>query len=127
MSALLVIITDWKPIHGNTLRGYFTATIPSGLTLFGDAAGAAPARAEVEIALHELDGTWCVSPTSNPMLSKDGAGPRDQAGNILHVQTVAFESKTARHRFNSAVFAALQRAQPEIFETEDVDMPLGDR
>lgn len=97
-----VIISDWKPLHRNTLRGFFTVHLPSGMTLH-------------DVALHCTENTWWVSPASKPMLDKDGVALRDEAGKIRYSPIISFESKTARQRFNSIVISALQHAHPEIF------------
>jgi hypothetical protein len=64
MTAPLPTVSDWKAIERNTLRGFFTAHLPSGMTLF-------------ENTLHYRDGHWWVMPPSKPMLSKDGTAPRE--------------------------------------------------
>ena len=61
MTAPPFTISDWKPLHRNTLRGFLTAHLPSGLTLH-------------EMSVHTRDGTWWVTPASKPMLGKDGTG-----------------------------------------------------
>jgi len=71
----------------------------------------------------ELEGT----PRVLAMLSKDSAAMRDEAGKIRHASTVALHSKAASQELSSAGTATLRRTHPEIFETEDVGTPLGDR
>ena len=104
MSAPPVTVSDWKKFRRNTLVGFLTAHLPSGMTLH-------------DVALHCRDGVWWVSPASKPMLNADGQVLRDEAGRIRYQPIVSFDSKTARQRFNSAVISAVQRAHPEIFET----------
>lgn len=102
MTAPLPTVSDWKAIERNTLRGFFTAHLPSGMTLF-------------ENTLHYRDGHWWVMPASKPMLSKDGTALRDDAGKIRYAPIVSFESKLARDRFNTAVLTALRLAHPRAF------------
>lgn len=107
MTAPSVTVSDWKPFRRNTLVGFVTAHLPSGITLF-------------EVSMHSREGTWWVSPASKPMLSQDGTALRDGAGKIRYAPIVAFESKTARQRFNTAIISALRTAHPKIFENAEV-------
>jgi hypothetical protein len=102
MNAPAITISDWKPLERNTVRGFCTIHLPSGLTLH-------------EVSLHSRDGHWWVMTAAKPMLSKDGAALRDDAGKIRYSPIVSFESKAARDRFNAGVLAALRLAQPEVF------------
>jgi hypothetical protein len=95
-------IADWKPVVRNTLRGFFTAHLPSGMTLH-------------DVALHTRDRVWWVSPASKPMLNSDGVVLRDDGGKIRYSAIVAFDDKTSRQRFNSLLITALQQAHPDIF------------
>lgn len=104
---LPVTISDWKPRQSGTLRGFFTAHLPSGLTLH-------------ELSVHTRDGKWWVMPASKPMLSKDGTALRDANGKIRYSPIVSFESRRARDRFNASVLGALKLAHPEIFAEESV-------
>ena len=102
MTAPPFTISDWKPLHRNTLRGFLTAHLPSGLTLH-------------EMSVHTRDGTWWVTPASKPMLGKDGTALRDADGRIRYSPIVSFESRHARDRFTRAVLDALRLAHPEVF------------
>ena len=108
MTAPPVTVSDWKPVHRNTLRGFLTAHLPSGMTMH-------------ELAVHFRDGTWWVAPPGKPMLSADGAAMRDAAGKIRYSPVVSFESTAARQRFTNAIIAALQLARPELFQRAERD------
>jgi hypothetical protein len=97
-----IAISDWKSLERNTLRGFCTVNLPSGLTLH-------------EVAVHTREGHWWVMPAAKPMLSKDGTALRDDAGKIRYSPIVSFESRAARDRFNAVVLVALRLAQPEVF------------
>jgi hypothetical protein len=97
-----ILISDFKPLHRATLRGFFNAAMPSDLVLH-------------EVALHHRDGTWWVQPASKPMLSRDGTVLRDDAGKIRYSPIVSFRTKQARDRFNRAVLEALRATHPEAF------------
>ncbi len=49
MSTPPVTISDWKPVQRNSLRGFLTAHLPSGMTIH-------------ELAIHFRDGTWWMAP-----------------------------------------------------------------
>jgi hypothetical protein len=97
-----IVISDFKALHRNTLRAFFTAAMPSDLVFH-------------ELALHYRDGVWWVAPASKPMLSKDGAALRDDAGKVRYSPIVSFRTKQARDHFNRVVIAALKLAHPEVF------------
>ena len=101
MSAPAVTISDWKPLHRNTLRGFLTAHLPSGMNLH-------------DVSVHYRDGTWWASPASKPLLGADGTPLRDADGKIRYSPIVSFE-KAARSRFSTAIIAALRVAHPEAF------------
>jgi hypothetical protein len=94
--------SDWKPLQRNTLRGFLTAHLPSGMNLH-------------DISVHCRDGTWWASPASKPSLGADGTAMRDADGRIRYSPIVSFE-KTARQRFSNAIIAALRLVHPEVFD-----------
>jgi hypothetical protein len=96
-----VTISDWKPLHRNTLQGFLTAHLPSGMNLH-------------DVSVHYRDGTWWASPASKPLLGADGAALRDADGKIRYSLIVSFE-KAARSRFSNAIITALRLAHPEVF------------
>ena len=100
MSAPLVVISDWKPLCRNTLRGFLTAHLPSGMTLH-------------ELSVHYRGGAWWVTPPGKPMLGQDGTALRDGAGKIRYVTIIDFEPTAARQRFSTAIIDALRMAHPE--------------
>jgi hypothetical protein len=102
MSASLTI-ADWKPRESGTLRGFFTAHLPSCLTLH-------------ELMLHERDGRWWITFPSKPMLT-DGAALRDERVRY-GAPLIEFTSTQARSRFIEQVLEALRQAQPQVFAAE---------
>ena len=107
MSAPSISISAWKERESGTLRGFFSASLPSGLELH-------------ELMLHHRDGSWWLSFPSKPMLGADGTALRDERGKIRYsAPLISFASRDARERFNQEVLDALRLAQPEVFaETE---------
>ena len=109
MSALVqpaITVSDWKSRQSGTLRGFFSAGLPSGLELH-------------ELMLHHRDGSWWLSFPSKPMLGTDGAALRDDSGKIRYsAPLVSFANRQARDRFTEQVLAALRQAQPQVFAAE---------
>jgi hypothetical protein len=103
MNAPPVMISDWKPLHRATLRGFLTVHLPSSMNLH-------------DVSVHYRDGTWWASPANKPLLGAEGVAMRDAAGKIRYSPVVSFGSKMARQRFNSAIIDALRLAHPERFE-----------
>jgi hypothetical protein len=103
-----ITISDWKPRESGTLRGFFTAHLPSGLTLN-------------ELMLHERNGSWWLSFPSKPKLGADGAALRDERGKVSYgAPLIEFSSRQAKDRFTAAVLEALRQAQPQVFAAESV-------
>ena len=101
-----VTISDWKPRESGTLRGFFSAGLPSGLELH-------------ELMLHHRDGSWWLSFPAKPLLGADGAALRDERGKVRYsTPLVSFASRQARDRFTTEVLAALRQAQPQVFAAE---------
>jgi hypothetical protein len=102
-----IIISDWKPRHSGTLRGFCTAHLPSGITMH-------------EVGIHTRNGLWWAAPPSKPMVGKDGVALRGDDGRIRYSPLIAFESRQLRDRFSLAVIDALRRAHPGVFAEEVV-------
>jgi hypothetical protein len=83
-----ITIADWKPHPKNTLRGFFTAALPSGLVIH-------------DCMLHERNGArWIAFP---------GREWKDAQGNRQFSRFVEFSSRRAAGRFRDAVLDALDR------------------
>ena len=103
MNQPAIAISDWKSRESGTLRGFFSASLPSSLELH-------------ELMLHHRDGSWWLSFPSKPMLGADGAALRDDSGKIRYsAPLVSFTNRQARDRFTEQVLAALRLAQPQVF------------
>jgi hypothetical protein len=98
-----ITISDWKPLERNTLRGFCTVSLPSGLILH-------------DAAVHSRDDSWWVSPASRPQIGRDGTVLKDDAGKVKYVPVVSFQSKAVRDRFSAGVIDALRLAHPEVFQ-----------
>jgi hypothetical protein len=102
MANLPILISDWKPRQSDTLRGFLTAHLPSGMILH-------------EVSIHTRNGSWWASPSSKPMLSRDGTALRDDAGKVRYSPVVSFADKQTRDRLSQAVVEALRRTHPDVF------------
>lgn len=97
-----IVISDWKPLARNSLRGFFTATMPSGIVFH-------------EIAAHTSNGKKWVSPPSKPMMGRDGVALKDENGKIKYSQMISFSDKAVRDKWSAAVVAALDQQVPGAF------------
>jgi hypothetical protein len=98
-----ITITDWKPRAAGTLVGFFTAHLPSGLTLH-------------ELMLHHRDGAWWISYPSKPLLATDGTALRDERGKVRYgPPLIEFAGRQTRVRFNEQVLQAMRAAHPKVF------------
>ena len=83
-----IIITEWKPYSKNTLVGFFSATLPSGLILH-------------DLMLHDRNGArWVAFPSRE---WKDAQGEKQYA------RFIEFRDRPAADRFRDAVLDALDR------------------
>jgi hypothetical protein len=83
-----IVIADWRPRQKNTLQGFFTATLPSGLVFH-------------DLMLHERNGTrWIGFPARE---WKDAEGRRNFA------RFIDFRDRTTADRFRGAVLLALDQ------------------
>jgi len=83
-----IIIADWKPRIQNTLRGFFSATLPSGIVLHN-------------LMLHEKGETrWIGVPARE--------WTNDQ-GTKQYAKLIEFRDRATANRFRDALLEALDR------------------
>ena len=83
-----ISVSGWKPHPKNSLRGFFTATLPSGL-IFHD------------LMLHQKGASrWIAFPSREW---------KDAEGNRQYARFVEFASRRVADRFRDAVLAALDK------------------
>jgi hypothetical protein len=81
-----IIIDGWKPLTKNTLRGFFSATLPSGMVLHN-------------LVLHQKgESRWIGLPAR---------GWTNEKGEKQYAQLIEFVDRPTEHRFRDAVLAAL--------------------
>jgi hypothetical protein len=94
------VVESFTPMAKNTLLGFATVRVPSGL-LFHD------------VAIHRQNGSAWASPASKPMTDRNGGVMRDGEGRVRYTPVVSFSNKTVRTRWSNAVVAALEEQRPE--------------
>jgi hypothetical protein len=98
---LPVIITDWRPLPKNTLLGFCSMRLPSGIQI-------------ADCSVHQKNGKFWVSPPGKPQLDRDGIALRDAVtGRIKYLPIITFETKAFADRFSAQIIEALRRAFPE--------------
>jgi hypothetical protein len=102
MTGQQIIVSDWTSRQAGTLRGFFSASLPSCLVFH-------------EMTLHTRDGAWWIGFPAKPLL-QDGAALRDENGKIRYSPPlISFTNRQARERFTEQVLAALRQTQPQLF------------
>jgi len=95
-------VTEWTPrSSGGALRGFAGVVTPSGYVFN-------------ECGIFEQNGRWWASPSSKPMIGRDGVALKDEKGKVKYAPVVSFTDKNTRNRWSDAVIAALHAAHPEL-------------
>ena len=105
MAQKQISISNWKSVNRGALRGFVTATLPSGMVLH-------------EVSIMQSNGRAWASPPSKPMLDRDGRAMVDDAGGRRYAPIFTFASAEIRNKWSSAVIDALLAAFPEALRDE---------
>jgi DNA-binding cell septation regulator SpoVG len=89
------LVIDWKPFEKNTLKGFVSLTLPSGLTIHN-------------ITVHQKGDARWVSMPSRAYKKPDGSETWQPI--------IEFATKEAQKRFRDATLAALDAYQQEAHE-----------
>lgn len=88
----VITIADWKPLEKNTLKGTFSATMPSGMVFH-------------RVMLHEKGSLrWIAFPAQEYF---------DAQGVKKYVNFIQFTSREVADRFRDQILAALDRVLEE--------------
>lgn len=87
-SASDFVISEWRPHIKNTLRGFFTVTLPSKMVLHG-------------CSLHEKNDSRWIGLPAQKFAKEDGTAS--------YTPMVDFATKEARDRFNAAAVRAIDQ------------------
>jgi hypothetical protein len=83
-----IVIAAWRPHRKNSLVGFFTATLPSGLVLH-------------DLMLHERNGARWISFPAREW--------KNAQGEKQYARLIGFSSRAADDRFRDQVLAALDK------------------
>jgi hypothetical protein len=89
-----MLIRDFKPLRKNTLLGFFTLVLDSGLVI-------------KECSLHEKDGKRWFSFPGKPQIDKDGKAMRDDRGKVLYANIIVVEERARSAKLQHAVLEAV--------------------
>jgi hypothetical protein len=96
-------IVDWRPLRKNSLLGFATVELPSGMTI-----------SDV-VVLTGANGPWA-SPPAKPLIDRTGAVVKGPNGKVSYVPIISFASKERRNAFSDHVIAALRASHPEALQ-----------
>jgi hypothetical protein len=102
-----IMVTDFRALHRNTLRGFATIRI-------------AEMRLEIrDVAIHARDDARWIQLPARPQLDRNGAPIRDATtGKIAYSTILEFFDRPTRDAFQHAVIAALLDRYPRAFTIE---------
>ena len=83
-----LLVTNWKPYEKNTLRGFLSLTLPSGLVIHN-------------CALHQKDGARWIGLPSRQYTKDDGS--------TSYSPVIDFTSPDKRRNFQAAALAAVEQ------------------
>jgi hypothetical protein len=95
------VIESFSPMMKNTLLGFATVQMPSGLVFH-------------DCGVHRTGDRLWVSPASKPMLDRNGTQMWDAAGKLRWTPIVSFKDKPTRDKWSNAVISALKEQHPEV-------------
>jgi hypothetical protein len=84
-----VKISDWKPFEKNTLRAFFTATLPSGMVLH-------------KLTLHERSGGRWIGLPAERYTRTDGT--------VAYARLIEFSTRQSANRFRDQILRAIENA-----------------
>jgi hypothetical protein len=96
-----VHIRDWHELRRNSLLGFATVELPSGMVI-------------ADVTIHVSHGKPWASPPSRPMMGRNGLALRDAAGKIRYQPVIEFRDRDTRTRWSDAVIEAMRRVHPEV-------------
>jgi hypothetical protein len=95
-AAKTMTASNWQSLERNTLRGFFTLRLPSGLVLR-------------RCTLHEQGTSRWVGLPGAPQIDADGRQRVDLAGKRLYTPVVEIDGSEARARFRGQALTAVDR------------------
>jgi hypothetical protein len=89
-----IIARDFKAVTKNSLRGFVTLILPSGLVIH-------------DCSLHEKDGRRWIGLPGKPQLDRDGRQRKDANGKPLFIVILEIEDRNAKTAFQRQALAAV--------------------
>ncbi len=94
-------ITEFRPLQRNSLLGFATVEMPSGMILH-------------DCGVYQKEGNVWASPPSKPMIGRDGAKVTDRDGRAVYKPIIEFTTKDVRDKWSTAVIDALRQSHPDV-------------
>lgn len=91
-------ILEWKPMQRNSLRGFVSVQLQSGLIIR-------------DITVHFNNRAWIGFP-AKPLLNDDGSAQRDQRGKVRYVPILEIQDRPTADRFSNLVIDTLSAEYP---------------
>ena len=88
-------VRDFKALHRNTLRGFFTLELDSGLVI-----------KDCSVHVRDDGRKWFAFP-AKPQLDKDGKALRDGSGKVLYANIIAIDDRRRSDKLQQLVLEAL--------------------
>jgi hypothetical protein len=88
-------LLEWRPMVRNTLRGFASVELPSGLTI-------------ADISVHVSHGKRWASLPARPQITSDGTVRRGDDGKIAYSPVLKWRSRELQDGFSAAVVRAVE-------------------
>jgi DNA-binding cell septation regulator SpoVG len=95
------VVESFTSMAKNSLLGFATVRIPSGLVLH-------------DVAVHRQGDSIWVMPPSRPMLGRDGSVMKDTNGKVRYQPIITFRDKQTQARWSAAVIEAMRQQHREV-------------
>ena len=88
-------LIEWRPMPRNSLRGFATIELPSGLTI-------------ADISVHVSHGKARASLPAKPQINSDGTTRRGDDGKVIYSPILKWRDREIADRFSAAVVQAVE-------------------
>jgi hypothetical protein len=94
-------LLEWRPMSKNSLRGFATVELPSGLVI-------------TDVSLHSSHGKCWASLPARPQVERDGTVRRDPDGKIAYSPILKWRDRELADGFSAAVVAAVEAQNGQL-------------
>jgi hypothetical protein len=95
-------LKSWRPLRRNSLRGFASIALPSGLDID-------------DVTVHVAGGRAWASLPARPMVDSAGQALRDDRGKLQYVTILRWRDRGLADRFSAVVVELVREAHPEAF------------